>query len=436
MIMLLRNVLLLLIFLGSAGLQLSFAQQDIAVSKLFERLKPQFKYYNATVFNQPIIRRLGKTAYSGFVKADVKDYPMLFGQSKLLNPYQDERVFYYAYNETPGEYFQIVVGAWGHYSPSLILLNYSPTGQLVHEMNIAGNFVDAGEAYLWQSELKAGNSLNFNYNSYYEKDDSTFYCDSTVFRYVIAPGGQMREVSKQVFTVATRSIGGPHIAMIARKDKLLNVFAPSGLKVKSRPTMRRSRTLGVLPYGAQVEVIDTTGEQLLVDWIHAPWVELKYEGETGYIFSGYLSTLPAPPMEADSCRGDYSQLLQAYVTTHFMPLGRPDTLRIAPQEGKEGHVQVRQALEDGYAMISHRYPGAHATELVLPNARLEEAFILLSALLKNCNDNEALWDNLLFVKNRAKEIYKIYDRTGYVSITQNEAGKISLEMKTIAADRP
>ena len=435
MIMLLRK-LLLLALLGSAGLQVGFAQQDIAMNRLFERLKPQFKYYNATVFNQPIVRRLGKTAYSGFVKADVKDYSLLFGQSKLLNPYQDERVFYYAYNETPGEYFQIVVGAWGHYSPSLILLNYSPTGQLVHEMNIAGNFVDAGEAYLWQSELKARTSLNFNYNSYYEKDDSTFYCDSTVFRYVIAPDGQMREVSRQVFTVATRSIGGPHIAMIARKDNLFNVFAPSGLKVKSRPTMRRSRTLGVLPYGAQVEVVDTTDQELLVDWINAPWVEVKFGEEAGYIFGGYLSRLPAPQAKPDSCRDDYSRLLREYIRTHFAPQRRPDTLRRAPREGYEDHVRVVQSLEGGYAMVSHSYRGGNATELLLPDSRLEEAFILMAALLKNCSDGEVLWDNLLFVKNRAKEIYKIYDRTGYVAITQNDEGKISLEMKTMTVERP
>ena len=98
------RTLLLLICLGSVGLQMAFAQQQVAVSRLFERLKPQFKYYNATVFNQPIIRRLGKNAYTGFVKADIKDYPMLFGQSELIHPYEDERVFYYAYNETPGDY--------------------------------------------------------------------------------------------------------------------------------------------------------------------------------------------------------------------------------------------------------------------------------------------------------------------------------------------
>jgi hypothetical protein len=435
MIVLMRT-LLLLMCLGSVGLQMAFAQQQVAVSRLFERLKPQFKYYNATVFNQPIIRRLGKNTYTGFVKADIKDYPMLFGQSELINPYEDERVFYYAYNETPGDYYQIVVGIWGDYSPSLVLLNYSLTGQLVHEMNIAGNFADAGEAYLWQSELKTSSTLNFNYNSYYEKDDSTFYCDSTVLRYLIAPTGQLSEVAKQIFTVATRSIGGPHVAMIARKDDLLNVFAPSGLKVKSRPSMRRTRTMGILPYGAQVEVVDTTDQELLVDWINARWVEVKYQGESGYIFSGYLSRLPVPPTEPDSCYHDYSRLLREYVLTHFVRQGRPDTLRVAPQEAREDHVRVMQALEGGYELISHSYRGGNSTELILPDSQLEEAFILMSALLNNCLDDDLLWDNLLFVKNRSKEIYKIYDRTGYVAITQNSEDKISLEMKTVTAGRP
>lgn len=435
MIVLLRT-LLLLMCLSALGLQSIFAQQEVAVSRLFERLKPQFKYYNATVFNQPIVKRLGKNTYSGFVKADIKDYPMLFGKSELINPYEDERVFYYAYNETPGDYYQIIVGIWGHYSPSLVLMNYSLTGQLIHEMNIAGNFVDAGEAYLWQSELKSENALNFNYNSYYEKDDSTFYCDSTVFRYLISPTGQLREVTKQMFTVATRSIGGPHIAMIARKENVFNVFAPSGLKVKSRPSMRRTRTMGIIPYGAQVEVLDTTDQELLVDWINARWVEVKYEGEPGYIFSGYLSTLPTPPVASDSCYNNYSRLLKEYALAHFARLGRPDTIRVLPPEGREDHVRVVQELEGGYSLVSHRYRGGTSTELILPASRLEEAFILMSALLNNCPDDQTLWDNLLFVKNRSKEIYKIYDRTGYVAITQNSEDKISLEMKTVTAERP
>lgn len=431
MIFLLR-IMLLGVCIGSIGLQNSYGQQQVAVNRLFERLKPQFKYYNATVFNQPIIKRLGKTAYTGFVKSDIKDYPMLFGQSKLINPYEDERVYYYAYNESPGEYYQIVVGKWGHYSPTLILLNYSPSGQLVHEMNIAGNFVDAGEAYLWHSELKGREALNFNYNSYYEKDDTTFYCDSTLFRYQIAPTGQVHELSKEKYTVSTRTIGGRHLAMIGQKNNLFNVFAPSGLKIKSRPATRRSRPIGIIPYGEEVEVLDSTDRELLVDWIKDIWVEVKYKDMQGYVFRGYLSTLPAPAeREPDSCRADYSSLLSTYVSTHFAPQGLPDTSRVSPEEGRENHVRIVQKLAGGYALIKNKYQGGQSVEFVLPDSKLEEAFILMSALLTGCADDEALWENLLFIKNRSRVIYKIYDRTGYVSITRNNADKISLEMRNI-----
>jgi len=75
-----------------------------------------------------------------------------------------------------------------------------------------------------------------------------------------------------------------------------NVLARSGLNLKEAPTPS-ARTLKVVPYGERVFIAEDKNERVPfeAEGISGHWVLVNYATETGYIFDGFLSKLPAPP---------------------------------------------------------------------------------------------------------------------------------------------
>jgi len=72
------------------------------------------------------------------------------------------------------------------------------------------------------------------------------------------------------------------------------VLAPSGLNLRETASTGSAKVTKV-PYGGKVKLIEEsyTGD-LLVDNIPGGMAQVSYQGQTGYIFDGYLSQFPAP----------------------------------------------------------------------------------------------------------------------------------------------
>ncbi len=94
-------------------------------------------------------------------------------------------------------------------------------------------------------------------------------------------------------------------------DTLTNM-ALSGLKIRSEPG--GSNVVGKVPYGGKVIVCAKPwgfADELLpyeTEGIKGGWVKIKFENISGFVFDGFLSTLPAPLMKhrslkeyADAC---------------------------------------------------------------------------------------------------------------------------------------
>ena len=75
------------------------------------------------------------------------------------------------------------------------------------------------------------------------------------------------------------------------------VAAQGGLILRAGPD-RSTAALATLPYGTQVSVQPAIGrDSLLVDQLRGTMVAATFEGQAGYLFSGYLVTVPPPPLQ-------------------------------------------------------------------------------------------------------------------------------------------
>ena len=72
------------------------------------------------------------------------------------------------------------------------------------------------------------------------------------------------------------------------------VLAPSGLNMRqsSDPSSAKMQTV---PYGAKVQILAQAGTKSMnIDNISGGMAKVKYDGQTGYMFDGYLARYPAP----------------------------------------------------------------------------------------------------------------------------------------------
>ncbi|GEM_PF-2029420 len=404
------------------------AQSSRATARFFKAIQPQFRYGSQQNFDQKSLENILKQDYEQLVPVGTRAAERLFSDSRFFSP-ADSNVYYYAYLNTYGDFYQIVLCIRGPFSPSLVLMNYAKTGRLLSEINLAGNLIDGGDYFVWNSHFVNEATLLFNYNSYYENKDRQFFCDSTLTTYSIRKDGFMRPITHKKYTVSTNLVRGAHLETLDVQQQVSHIFAPSGLKLR-KDLQKRTKTQ-VIPYGAAIEVIHTSKTPFIIDWIQGNWAYVRYDSLEGYMFDGYLSSLPVPPIDVPkACRDDFAELLLGYVHTHLRSVGDMDTIYQASSPLDSLRLHLSQSLQDSLKLEIYQYDQAKVTELLLPESHVEEAFILLQAILTPCNDTEILNDQILFIKNRGARIFKINDREGRVSITEGKRNQVRIRMRT------
>ena len=73
------------------------------------------------------------------------------------------------------------------------------------------------------------------------------------------------------------------------------VVAHSGLSLRS-DAGSHYETITIIPYGEVVQILRSDSTMLLdhINWVSGHWVPVHYNGYTGYVFDGYLSSLSLP----------------------------------------------------------------------------------------------------------------------------------------------
>lgn len=132
-------------------------------------------------------------------------------------------------------------------------------------------------------------------------------------------------------------------------DNCREVAARNGLYVREDPTVY-SKALGILPYGRNVTVVESRGENTVGGNPGAKWMPISAPLQ-GYVYAGFLSSCQESPAPKN-CR-EVSQRSGLYV--HREPSINSDIVGVVPNER---NVTIENRGANGWVPISVPLQGA------------------------------------------------------------------------------
>ena len=175
----------------------------------------------------------------------------------------------------------------------------------------------------------------------------------------------------------------------------LKVIADSGLKMRLSPGLSGD-VIAVIPYAEAVEILELPTEKnvLTSDFVSGEWVLVSYEGQAGYVFDGYLTSLPIP--EYDFELNENEQFLihnvEAYADFRYLSTQAADSTSF-----KNGMTKVVQEYDNGNKMTKVYDYDFFKLELELKQTRVMDAYHLLLSMLPNDNQKETLMNQTVFL---------------------------------------
>ncbi|MEL6133870.1 MAG: SH3 domain-containing protein [Bacteroidota bacterium] len=160
-------------------------------------------------------------------------------------------------------------------------------------------------------------------------------------------------------------------------------MAPSGLRMRNAP--QTGGTVTTIPYGAKVtiqlvpspEAYEQYGQN--VDGLFGIWPKVSYDGQTGYVFDGFLSRFPAPSLQNTD---PYQYLLK-----HFTMMSRPvERKKFFPEELPQWVIDTLQIFQSGECVIV--YESLHgewagvSSVLDIRGMTMQEAYLLTRILYR------------------------------------------------------
>jgi hypothetical protein len=207
-----------------------------------------------------------------------------------------------------------------------------------------------------------------------------------------------------------------------------NVTANAGLNLRATPG--NGTVLKTLQLGDRVEILedlDSLGYAQTIDYVPGNWIKVSHNGTTGYVFSGYLSRLPAPLNANEySTYLSVSQSFRNYLQNNFTVEATNYNI-IGSTIG-----EVEEYYEGGAILkkVDTEYDSFIYSQI--PDTQIFEIYHVLSAMLSDVEDRDAFLGNTTFVKNRKGDIDKIKVNTGseLITIVQVNDGRVRLEMSS------
>jgi hypothetical protein len=153
-------------------------------------------------------------------------------------------------------------------------------------------------------------------------------------------------------------------------NETLNVLAFSGLKFRDKP---EGNVLQTIPYGSKVVTLEPKNYDYLktVEGIKGSWVKVRFNGNVGYVFDGFLSSLPAPSLSDD---------LKSYVKREFKLLSKEMPLAFLRDNdlGPSGsNVLFFEWKNQQGAYSEHFYYEGGGEYLSIPGLSMEEGYLLM-----------------------------------------------------------
>lgn len=166
----------------------------------------------------------------------------------------------------------------------------------------------------------------------------------------------------------------------------LFVYAKPGLNLRSEPN-QSSEILVLAKYGDAVKPkrqIDTLYRR--IENRRGKWLEVSCQGQTGYMFSGFLSRLPRPNIIQSIPQEDFlfSQIDQYFINRLYQ-VSAKDTIVIngcnADPDCKEGADQIRYQLNNSFKAIEHYSYESYTKEIVGTNWAFEDVIDIVETLI-------------------------------------------------------
>ena len=187
--------------------------------------------------------------------------------------------------------------------------------------------------------------------------------------------------------------------------KEVYVTAPSGLNMRTSPD-KDAQVLYYLQYGDRVHVVQYQSEDhpLRLDWIDGSWVKVSFEGVEGYVFDGYLSSLPVPKYDFELCKIDMDVVypLESYFSHHFGGATSYDTLI-----NLENHKKVVEILSNGQRIVKTHKPGFYKLEIYMDHVRVTDLHNLIMGMFTEKSERAEYKSKSVFYEDHEGHVNKI-----------------------------
>jgi hypothetical protein len=195
-----------------------------------------------------------------------------------------------------------------------------------------------------------------------------------------------------------------------------HVMATSGLKMRATPSGKKLLTI---PYNGEVEKIndgksygDLTVTEIKDFKIKGEWVKVRYDGQEGFVFSGFLTQFLMPDLDMKYDYEKYSSEFEAYFDKKFNQKGEKFNLRTYDGQGEACGYSVEYEEGHFYRHESCNESGGQY-DIEIEGITLIEAYFVIKALDLN---------NMKEYKGKPFELYKYDVKTKIINEDPDGAG--------------
>lgn len=190
------------------------------------------------------------------------------------------------------------------------------------------------------------------------------------------------------------------------ENKSLSVVAGSGLKMRTTPSLE-SQVIKVIPFGDTVyEVLDSMTVEVVsdrIEWMEGEWIKIEHMGDQGYVFNGFLTSLPIPQFDFELTLEDLALAapVESWMNYRFNRTGEPSIYET------DQEIKMVTDFEGGHRKIEYESVYKYKVVLQLKEVELHEAYNLMKGMLMTGYEKSSYDRKAVFVENKYGEIDRI-----------------------------
>lgn len=161
---------------------------------------------------------------------------------------------------------------------------------------------------------------------------------------------------------------------------ILQINANGGLNLRDMPALQ-SKILKLLSYGQQVRIEQLEHQDTIGNLI-GNWVKIEVNQEKGYVFDGFLTSLPTLKKEKDTNGNCVNFFMEGYLQKLPEHFGIKDTTNYNNGSDDTGYKSILiYNLKGGHQYINHFFWESYGLEVQFNRHKIRDAEVI--QLLKN-----------------------------------------------------